>query len=73
LLVDGDLRLVLQLDGYRETLMRDFLACPPSLGENYEVVIIAVTVDVSRNLERRRLERACAANIARWFKYRCPA
>jgi hypothetical protein len=51
-----------------ETLVRDFLACPPSLGEDYEVVIIAIAVDVARHLKCRGLERACAANVAGWLK-----
>jgi hypothetical protein len=62
--VDVDLRLVLQFDGDRETLMGDFLACPPPLDEDREVIIIAVAVDVSRHLECGGLERARAANVA---------
>ena len=62
--MDVDLRLVLQFDSNREALVRDFLPCPPPLGEDYEVVIIAVVFDVSRHFERRSLERACTANIA---------
>jgi hypothetical protein len=64
LLVNVDLRLMLQFDGDRETLMGDFLACPPPLGKDCEVIIIAMAIDVSRHLERRGLERACAANVA---------
>ena len=66
--MDVDLRLVLQFDGDCKSLMRDFLAGPPPLGEDYKVVIIALAVDVSRHLECRGLKRACTANIARRSK-----
>jgi hypothetical protein len=63
-----DLRFMFQFDRHGETLMRDFLACPPSLSEDYEIVLITIVVDISRDLERGGLERARASNVTRWFK-----
>jgi hypothetical protein len=62
-----DLGLVLQFDGDWETLMGDFLVRPPPVGEDREVIVIAMAIDVSHHLECGGAA-ACAANVPRWLK-----
>jgi len=51
-LMDIDLRLMLQFNGNRKTLMRNFLSGPSAFRKYREIVVAAIAVDVTMHRHR---------------------